>query len=66
MHHTNDTPMTDSSSANSGCTNHLGTCIIESPEDIHTFDEHLKNPVLTPEQRGFSRDAIDLHRRGVV
>ena len=39
--------MTDSESENSACTWHLGLRI-DDPEDIATFDEAMRNVVITP------------------
>lgn len=65
IRHINDTMMTDPYSENSACTWRLGTCVLTG-EDAIAFDEHMKNPVITQEQKAFFRDAADLYRRGVI
>lgn len=62
MYRVNSTSMKHSSSANSACTNRLGTCVLTG-EDAIAFDERMKNPTSTPEQASFFKDAVDLHRR---
>ena len=43
------TLMTDKYSENSGCSNHLGTCVISDPEDVAVFEANLRNPTWSDE-----------------